>query len=101
MLNLVIEDEDVVRRLSQRRINRITGENFHLSDKPPPEDQSEDIVSRPDDQPDAIRKRLRIYHEHTHPLVNHYCSKNLLHSIPAVGSFSEVHSQICEVLTLS
>jgi len=99
-VNFVIDREDVVARLSQRRINSKTGENFHLSDKPPPQDQSEYIITRKDDQPDAIRKRLNIYHQLTHPLVEYYSTKKLLVPVNAKGSFSDVNSQICRLLKL-
>ena len=99
-LNLVIDDEDVVSRLSQRRIHSRTGENFHLSHKPPPEEESEFIISRPDDQPEAIRKRLKIYDQRTRPLIEYYRLKNLLLTVHALGSFHEVRSQICSLLQL-
>lgn len=100
-LNLVIDDEDVVLRLSQRRIHRRTGENFHLSHKPPPEEELEYIISRPDDHPDAIRKRLKVYDQHTRPLVEYYRSQDLLLTVHALGSFREVRSQVCKLLQLS
>ena len=100
VVTLVIEDEEVVLRLSQRRIHALTGENFHLSSKPPPEEESEYIVARPDDQPDAIRERLKVYHQQTYPLVEYYRSKDQLLPIDAVDTFSEVHSKICNHLNL-
>ncbi len=100
VINLVIDDEDVILRLSQRRIHLLTGENYHLLNKPPPKEESKFIVTRQDDQPDAIRQRLRVYNQLTHPLIEYYTSQNILLSIPAVGSFSEVHSQICGLLGL-
>ncbi|MCY4001168.1 MAG: adenylate kinase [Bacteroidetes bacterium] len=99
-VNFIIDREEVVARLSQRRINYRTGENFHLSDKPPPQDQSEYIITRKDDQPDAIRKRLNIYHERTHPLVDYYSDKKLLVPVDAKASFTEVNEQICNLLKL-
>ncbi|MCY4172373.1 MAG: adenylate kinase [Bacteroidetes bacterium] len=98
VINLTISNEDVVSRLSQRRINSCTGENFHLSNKPPPQEQSKFIVIRSDDQPDAIRQRLKIYHELTHPLVEYYSKKKLLIAVDALGSFGAVNSEICRVL---
>ncbi len=100
VINLVIENEDVVSRLSQRRIHSSTGENFHLSNKPPPEEQSKFIITRSDDQPDAIRRRLKIYHELTHPLVEYYLTRGLLIHVNALGSFNEVNSEICQALKL-
>ncbi len=100
VVNLEIDDEDVISRLSQRRIHSRTGENFHLSNKPPPQEESKFIITRQDDQPDAIRKRLKVYYQLTHPLINHYAAQNILFAIQAVGSFSEVQSQICAHLGL-
>jgi len=100
VINLVIDSEHVVSRLSQRRINSSTGENFHLSNKPPPQEQSKFIVMRSDDQPDAIRRRLKIYHELTHPLVEYYATKSLLVDVDALGTFNEVNTEICRVLKL-
>ncbi len=100
VVQLVIDDEDVVSRLSQRRIHSLTGENFHLSNKPPPKEETEFIVSRPDDQPNAIRKRLRVYYRETYPLIEYYDAKGLLLPIEAIGSFAEVYTQICSTLEM-
>ena len=100
VINLVIDNEDVVFRLSQRRIHSLTGENFHLSNKPPPQEQSEFIVTRPDDQPDAIRRRLNVYDEQTRPLVEYYSRQDVLVPVSALGSFSEVSSEIQRLLKL-
>ncbi|MXW15476.1 MAG: adenylate kinase [Rhodothermaceae bacterium] len=100
VIQLVLDDEDVVSRLSQRRIHSLTGENFHLSNKPPPKEEAEFIVSRPDDQPDAIRKRLKVYYRETHPLIEYYDSRGLLLPVQALGSFSEVHAQIRSTLQM-
>ena len=99
-INFVLTDEEVISRLSQRRIHRLTGENFHLSNKPPPPEEAEFMISRSDDQPEAIQQRLKIYYRDTHPLVEYYRFRGLLCSIDASGAFSEVHSKICEVLQL-
>ncbi|MCY4159188.1 MAG: adenylate kinase [Bacteroidetes bacterium] len=100
VINFEINSEEVVSRLSQRRIHSVTGENFHLSNKPPPEEQAEFIITRPDDQPSAIRKRLKIYDQQTRPLVDFYSSKNLLVPVSASGSFSDVTAEIRRVLHL-
>ncbi len=100
VIQLMIDEDDVVMRLSQRRIHSLTGENFHLSNKPPPEEEAEFMVSRPDDQPDAIRKRLKVYYRETHPLIEYYDAQGLLLPIQALGSFSEVHAKIRSTLQI-
>jgi len=101
VINFKINNEEIVSRLSQRRIHSQTGENFHLSKKPPPEEQLEFIITRPDDEPEAIRKRLKVYDQQTRPLVEYYGSQNLLLSVSALGSFSDVSMDIRKLLHLS
>lgn len=100
VINFVLSEEDVVSRLSQRRIHRLTGENFHLSNKPPPPEEAEFMITRPDDQPETIKQRLKTYYCDTHPLVEYYSSRDLLRPIDASGAFTDVYSKICEVLQL-
>lgn len=100
VINFILSDEDVVSRLSQRRIHRLTGENFHLTNKPPPPGEAGFMITRPDDQPDTIQQRLKTYYRDTHPLIEYYRSRDLLRPIDASEAFTEVCSQICEVLQL-
>lgn len=95
IVNLEVPDEKIVERLSQRRVHKETGENFHLEAKPPPpEVDSSLIVQRPDDRPESIRKRLAVYHEETAPVRAYYEDRRSFRSIKATGSFEEVYDRI-------
>ena len=95
IVNLEVPDEKIVERLSQRRVNKKTGENFHLEAKPPPADvDSALIVQRPDDRPDAIRKRLAVYREQTAPVRAYYERRATYRSIDGTGPFEEVYERI-------
>lgn len=92
---LDVPDEIIVGRLSKRRVHRQTGENFHLDHKPPPSDvDPEMIVQRPDDRPEAIRQRLRLYREETEPVLEYYRERDLLVTVDGVGDFEEVYQRI-------
>jgi adenylate kinase len=99
VLSIQLPDEEIVERLSQRRIHKVTGETYHLSFKPPPPHiDPEMIVQRPDDRPDAIRERLVIYHRETAPLEEYYRDGKCIRLIDGSGSVDEVFGRIQTVL---
>ncbi|MDA1028783.1 MAG: adenylate kinase [Bacteroidetes bacterium] len=102
VLSLVVSNQDIVDRLSKRRINRLTGENFHLDFKPPPADLEPGvIVQRKDDLPEAILHRLEIYQASTFPVQEYYRSLGLLQEIDGKGTFEEVYQRIITVILKS
>ena len=95
VLSLVVPNEIIVDRLSKRRVNKITGENYHLDFKPPPSDLDEGvIIQRKDDTPEAILHRLDIYQEETSPVQEYYRASNMLTEIDGTGTFEDVFSRI-------
>lgn len=100
VLSLRVPDEIIVDRLSKRRVDPVTGENYHLDFRPPPPDLPvERVVQRSDDRPEAIRKRLRVYSDETSPVQDYYRQRGGLIEIDGVGSFEEVHERIVSALT--
>jgi adenylate kinase len=101
VVNLDVPDENIVERLSKRRVHKETGENFHLDAKPPPSDLDPSlIVQRPDDRSEAIRKRLAVYREETAPVRAYYerRAESSFRSIDGTGSFEEVYDRLDAVL---
>lgn len=99
LISLEVPDEVIVRRLSGRRMQRSTGEIYHLEFKPPPDDiDSADLVQRPDDRPEAIRKRLEVYHTETSPVKEHYREAGTIAEIDGVGEVDEIADRIRLVL---
>jgi len=94
VVSMLLPDDRIVRRLSRRRVHKVTGENFHLDLKPPVGIDPSLIVRRTDDRPEAILERLRIYHETTRPVADYYRGLGILAEVNAVGSFEEVYSRI-------
>jgi adenylate kinase len=90
VLELKVDDEEVVRRLSGRRTCRQCGHVWHLEFDPPKEAGVCDLCGgelfqRDDDQPETIRRRLEVYLDQTAPLVDYYHHAGLLVTIEAVG----------------
>jgi len=98
-----VPDEDVVRRLSGRRMCVKAGHNYHVEFDPPKHDNVCDqdgsrLVQRDDDKPEVIENRLRVYHEQTEPLVDYYDQQGLMRRIDGTRGQSEVHDHIRAVI---
>ncbi|MBO6576071.1 MAG: adenylate kinase [Rhodothermales bacterium] len=99
---LSVPDEVIIRRLSGRRIHKNTGESYHLEFFPPPPDvDPEDIIQRPDDEPEAIQARLESYRRETKPLEEFYRRKGLLREVNGDCSKDSVHERIMGLLNPS
>lgn len=99
VISLQVPDAIIVDRLSKRRVDVLTGENYHLDFKPPPADLPADrIVQREDDRAEAILKRLKVYRDQTAPVEGYYRTRGDLREIDGVGSFEEVQGRIDAVL---
>jgi len=77
VLEIDVPDEEIVRRLSGRRVHLDSGRVYHLEFNPPAtegldDETGEALIQREDDQENTVRKRLSLYHEQTKPLVNFY-----------------------------
>jgi adenylate kinase len=99
VLEIDVPDEEVIRRLSGRRICVKTGHVYHVEFDPPKNDGVCDqdgsrLIQRDDDKPETIEKRLRVYHEQTKPLSDWYERKGLRRGFDGTRSPEEVHGHI-------
>jgi adenylate kinase len=69
---LEVSGDAVVKRMSGRRTDPVTGEVYHVEHNPPPAEAADRVVQRPDDREETIRHRLEVYEESTRPLVEYY-----------------------------
>lgn len=97
---LEASDEELVQRLSGRRQSQATGNIYHVEFDPPPEDGSDEgpFIQREDDTEEAIRNRLRIYHEQTEPLKDYYDKQGLLVTVDATRGIPEVTEDVLHSL---
>lgn len=77
VVEIGVADEEIVKRLSGRRVHADSGRIYHVINNPPKvagvDDQTgEPLIQRDDDKEETVRKRLKVYHEQTKPLVNFY-----------------------------
>lgn len=77
VVEIQVEDEEIVQRMSGRRVHPGSGRVYHVQHNPPKvegrdDETGEELVQREDDQEATVRKRLDVYHEQTRPLVDYY-----------------------------
>jgi adenylate kinase len=77
VINFDVADEEIIARLSGRRVHPASGRVYHIAHNPPKQEGLDDetgepLVQREDDKEATVRKRLGVYHEQTKPLVEYY-----------------------------
>jgi adenylate kinase len=102
-LLIEVPDEEVIRRLSGRRVCVKAGHNYHVEfDRPKHEgvcDQDGSrLIQRDDDKPEVIENRLRVYHQQTEPVIGYYDEQGLLRRIDGTRPPGEVHDHIRAVI---
>ena len=82
VLYLSIQEEEIISRMSGRRVHLASGRSYHIDHNPPKKEGFDDIsgealIQREDDNPEVIKKRLSVYYNETEPLLEFYKNKNL------------------------
>ena len=98
-----VPDEEVVNRLSGRRVCVKSGHNYHVEFDPPKREGICDqdgsrLIQRDDDKPDVIRNRLRVYHDQTEPLIEFYDEQGVMRRIDGTRPPVEVNDHIRAVI---
>ena len=99
VLSIEAPDEEVIRRLSGRRMCEKKGHVYHVEFDPPKNpgfcDQDGSVlVQREDDREETVRHRLHVFHEQTKPLIDYYEKRGLLRRFDGTRSPEEVHGHI-------
>jgi adenylate kinase len=94
-----VPDEEVIRRLSGRRVCVKNGHTYHVEFDPPKREGVCDqdgsrLEVRDDDKPETVKKRLETYHENTEPLIEYYDERGLLRRFDGTRDKTEVHDHI-------
>jgi adenylate kinase len=103
VLELVVDDDEVVRRLSGRRTCHQCGHVWHLDFDPPGTEGICDrcggeLFQRDDDSEETIRHRLEVYADQTSPLIGYYGDKGLLRGVDATGPVEDVTERAINAL---
>ena len=107
VIEIIVNDEEIIQRMSGRRVHPASGRTYHIKHNPPKQENIDDatgepLIQRPDDNEETVKKRLAIYHEQTYPLVEFYKSVSNDKSstsyveINGIGSIDDIQSQILD-----
>src|SRR5918999_2800511 len=106
VLEIDVPDEEIIERMSGRRVHPASGRSYHVKFNPPRREGRDDatgepLVQRDDDREETVRKRLEVYRAQTRPLIEYY--KRLgtakYHKISGVGSVEEVKRRVFAALS--
>lgn len=103
LINLVVPEDKIIERLSNRRVCPKCGFNYNLITIPPKKDEICDfcqipLIQREDDKPEAIRTRLEIYHQTAEPMIEYYCQKGKLIEIDGDQPVEKVFKDVVQSL---
>ena len=98
-----VKDEEIIRRLSSRRVCKKCGAIYNLVVSPPKKEGICDkcggeLIQRDDDKPEVIKRRLSVYKEQTEPLVEFYEKKGILGKVNAEGEIEEIFNSVCDII---
>jgi adenylate kinase len=104
VLQLLVPDDAIVRRITMRRTCAQCGAIYHLENNPPATGSvcdrcGAEVIARADDTEEAVRKRLESFHRQTMPVATYYKSKNILREVDGIGPVDEVFERIEKSLT--
>jgi adenylate kinase len=104
VIEIAVDDEEIVARLSGRRVHPGSGRIYHVEHNPPKEPGRDDVtgealVQRDDDLEDTVRKRLGVYQDQTRPLVDFYSDMQgedapAYHKVPGIGGVQEIRARV-------
>ena len=111
VLEIDVPDEEIINRMSGRRVHPASGRSYHVRFNPPRVEGRDDLtgeplVQRDDDREDTVRKRLDVYRAQTRPLVDYYrkwiaahdAKAPKYHKISGVGSVDEIRQRVLAAL---
>ncbi|MES9944500.1 MAG: adenylate kinase [Candidatus Thiodiazotropha sp.] len=108
VVEIDVPDEEIIKRMSGRRVHLASGRTYHVIYNPPKSEgkddvTGEDLIQRDDDQEETVKARLKVYHDQTEPLISFYSKvaesgdcKYL--KINGVGGVDEIREQIFQGL---
>jgi adenylate kinase len=108
VVEIAVDDEEIVGRMSGRRVHEASGRVYHLVNNPPKRDGVDDVTGEPlmqrvDDKEETVRKRLQVYHDQTKPLVNYYSRMTgpnapRYHRIHGIGGVEHIRDRVFAAL---
>lgn len=104
VVEIDVADEEIIKRMSGRRVHLASGRTYHVVFNPPAEEgkddvTGEDLIQRDDDKEETVKERLKVYHDQTEPLIDFYSKEadagNCKYvKIDGIGSVEDIRDAI-------
>ena len=103
VINLNIEDEELIKRITGRRLCPVCGEIYNIYYNPSETEGKcdkcgADLIQRKDDNLDSLTVRLSEYHKNTQPVIEYYEKMGIVRNVDASQSIDQVFADICSIL---
>lgn len=103
VLNFHVEDSDIIKRMSGRRVCDKCGSTFHIEFNPSENGEMCDkctgtLIQRKDDKPEIVKDRLDVYHKETEPLIDYYEKQNMLFTINGNADINEITKEAIAII---
>ncbi len=112
VVEIDVPDEEIIKRMSGRRVHLASGRTYHVVFNPPREEGKDDetgepLIQRDDDREETVRARLKVYHDQTEPLIGYYSDWAARGGdgapgyikVHGIGTVEEIRGQIIEQLS--
>ena len=98
VIALIVEDDEILKRITGRRVSKKTGKIYHLIYNPPVDENPEDLEQRADDTEEVVLNRLKQYKAQTAPVLDYYKSKGKVSEIQGERESKYITEEIVDLL---
>lgn len=103
VLSVEVTTDDILDRITGRRVCLKCGESYHIKFNPPKVEGKCDkcgdkVIQRDDDKEDTVKERLTVYKDQTYPLIEYFKPKNVLFTVDGAKDINDVFKDICKIL---
>ncbi|WP_064579501.1 adenylate kinase [Streptobacillus moniliformis] len=99
VIALVVEDDEILKRITGRRVSKKTGKIYHIIYNPPVDENPEDLEQRADDTAEVVKKRLENYRNQTAPVLEYYKNQGKVSEIQGERESKYITEEIIDILS--
>jgi adenylate kinases len=98
VIALDVSDDEIIERITGRRVSKKTGKIYHIKYNPPVDENPEDLEQRADDNKETVVKRLEVYNKQTAPVLDYYKKQGKVYTVDGTKKLEEITKDIIEIL---
>ena len=98
VIALDVNDDEIIERITGRRVSKKTGKIYHIKYNPPVDENPEDLEQRADDNKETVVKRLEVYNKQTAPVLDYYKKQGKVYTVDGTKKLEEITKDIIKIL---